>query len=155
MILAKCISEIKSEQNQTIINKKYWIDDNTVQKDVHGDRHADIYLDKNKEYFFGNMNLNHFQIVYNYLEYGSSLVTYINTNQGFMLKDIIKWCCNNSNYQLAGKLIMYIHENHLDIDENLEKEFVVKSEPYKSFKERKMIDEYMKYLGYSLHCIDD
>lgn len=38
--------------------------------------------------------------------------------------------------------------------ENMEKEFIVNSHPYKSFAEKGMLDEYEKYLGYSMKCID-
>ena len=35
------------------------------------------------------MNLEHFKIVYHYLNYGASLTSYINTDQEFLLKDIV------------------------------------------------------------------
>ena len=100
------------------------------------------------------MNLEYFKIVYHYLNYGASLTSYINTDQGFLLKDIISWCLNNQEYQLSDKLIMYIHEKHLDTKENMEKEFIVNSHPYKSFAGKGMLDEYEKYLCYSMKCID-
>lgn len=61
---------------------------------------------------------------------------------------------NNQGHSVADNLTKYIHENNLDIDENMEKDFVVNSIPYKEFAERGMGEEYMKYMGYSMYCID-
>ena len=60
------------------------------------------------------------------------------------MKDIISWRLNNPEHSLADNLIRYIHENNLDINENMEKDFVVNSVPYKEFAERGMEEEYMK-----------
>lgn len=82
------------------------------------------------------------------------LSNYINSHTGFLLKDIINWCLNNPTSSLANNLLMYIHDNKLDVEENMEKDFVVNSIPYKKFAERGMQEEYIKYMGYSMHCLD-
>lgn len=154
MRLVRCISERKSMPGQLIVGKKYWIDDSTTWKDSDGDEYAQVYLDEKKENMVGHMSTNHFETIYRYLNYGASLSHYLNTQTGFLLKDIISWCLNNWEQQLSQKLIMYIHDNKLNKKENMEKEFIINSTPFKEFVERDMADEYMKYLGYSMCCID-
>lgn len=83
-----------------------------------------------------------------------SLDNYINSKTPFSLKEIIDWCSSNFGNSLAENLIVYIHDNNLNIPENMEKNFVVNSVPIKDFMERGMEEEYMKYMGYSLYCID-
>lgn len=73
--------------------------------------------------------------LYRYLNYGGSLSSYINSHIGFLLKDIIGWCVNEpSGNSLASNVIRYIHDNHLDVAENMEKEFVVNSIPFREFE---------------------
>lgn len=89
------------------------------------------------------------------MNYGELLSSYINSHIGFLLKDIIRWCVNESSgNSLASNVIMYIYDNHLDIAENMEKEFVVNSIPFREFADRETESEYEKYMGYSLYCID-
>lgn len=154
MRLVRCISERKSMPGQLIVGKKYWIDDSTAWKDSDGDEYAQVYLDEAKENRVGKMLTTHFETVYRYLNHGGSLSSYINTHTGFLLKDIINWCLNNPEHQLSEKLIMYIFNNNLNTKENMEKEFVVNSIPFKEFAEKGMEEEYLKYLGYSMHCIE-
>ena len=154
MRLVRCISERKTMPGQLVVGKKYWIDDSTAWKDSDGDEYAQVYLDEAKENRVGDMLTNHFETIYRYLNYGASLSTYLNTHTGFLLKDIISWCLNNPNHSLACNLILYIHDNKIDTAENMEKEFVVNSVPFKEFVERGMEEEYMKYKGYSMYCID-
>ncbi len=154
MRLVRCISERKTMPGQLIVGKKYWIDDSTAWKDSDGDEYAQIYLDEAKEHRVGDMLTSHFKTIYRYLNYGGSLSSYINTHTGFLLKDIISWCLNNQEHQLSEKLILYIHDNKLDKKENMEKEFVVNSISFREFAERGMEEEYMKYMGYSMYCID-
>ena len=154
MELVRCISERNINKGQLTVGKKYWMDVSTKYKDTDGDEYAQIYLDEDKTKYVGNMHTSHFEIVYRYLNYGDSLSNYINSHIGFLLKDIIGWCLNNSNHSLAEHLILYIHDNKLDVPENMEKDFVVNSVPFKEFAERGMEEEYMKYMGYSMYCID-
>lgn len=154
MRLVRCISERMTMPEQIVVGKKYWIDDSTVWKDSDGNEYAQVYLDEAKEHIVGNMLTSHFKTIYRYLNYGASLSSYINTHTGFLLKDIISWCLNNQEHQLSRKLILYIHDNKLDKKENMEKEFVVNSIPFRAFAEKGMEEEYMKYMGYSMCCID-
>lgn len=154
MRLVRCISERKTMPQQLVLGKKYWIDDSTTWKDSDGDEYAQVYLDESKENLIGDMCTSHFETIYRYLNYGASLSTYVNTKTGFLLKDIIGWCLNNPGHSLAKNLILYIHDNKLDISENMEKEFIVNSIPFKEFVERGKEEEYMKYMGYSMYCID-
>ena len=58
---------------------------------------------------------------------------------------------------LIGSDIIYgriMNGSILFTKENMGKEFIVNSHPYKSFAEKGMLDEYEKYLGYSMKCID-
>lgn len=155
MRLVRCVSERKKMPGQIVVGKKYWIDDCTTWKDSDGDKYAQVYLDEDKQHRVGDMLTSHFETIYRYLNYGGSLSSYINSHIGFLLKDIIRWCVNEpSGNSLANNVIMYIHDNHLDITENMEKEFVVNSIPFREFAERGMKNEYEKYMGYSLYCID-
>lgn len=154
MRLVRCISERKTMPGQLVVGKKYWIDDSTAWKDSDGDEYAQVYLDEAKENRVGDMLTSHFETIYRYLNYGASLSDYLNTHMGFLLKDIISWCLNNPNHSLANNLVLYIHDNKLDTAENMEKEFVVNSVPFKEFAERGMQEEYTKYMGYSMYCID-
>ena len=154
MRLVRCVSERKAIQSQLVVGKKYWIDDSTAWKDSDGNVYAQVYLDEARENLVGNMDTSYFVSIYRYLNYGGSLATYINTHTGFLLKDIISWCLNKPGDSLANNLISYIHDNNLDVSENMEKEFVVNSVPFKEFVDRGMEEEYMKYMGYSMYCID-
>lgn len=155
MRLVRCISERKSMPDQLVVGKKYWIDESTAWKDSDGDEYAQVYLDEDKQYRVGDMLTSHFETVYRYLNYGESLCNYVNSHIGFLLKDIIAWCVKQSICNsLADNLILYISDNHLDIAENMEKEFVVNSVSFREFAERGMEKEYGKYMGYSLYCID-
>lgn len=154
MRLVKCISERKSMPGQIIIGNKYWIDDSTSWKDHDGDEYAQVYLDEDKENRVGELLTSHFTTVYRYLRYGGSLSSFINTHEGLLLKDIIYWCINNNSSSLSNNVLKYINDNKLNIKENMEKEFVVNSIPFKEFKDCGEEKEYMKYMGYSLYCID-
>ena len=154
MELVRCINEREIIKGQLVVGKKYWIDNSTRYKDADGDEYAKVYLDEAKENYVGNMLTKHFEIVYRYLNYGSSLLGYVNTKTAFLLKDIIAWCLNNPDHLLAEKLIFYIHDNKLDVPENMEKEFVVNSTPFREYAERGMEEAYMKYMGYSMYCIE-
>lgn len=155
MLLVRCISERESVPGQIIVGKKYWIYTPSAWKDSDGDEYAEVYLDEAKEHKVGNMLTKHFEPVYRYLNCGGSLSSYVNTHIGFLLKDIITWCVRQpSGNSLADNVIMYIHDNHLDTNENMEKEFVVNSIPVREFIKRGMAEEYTKYMGYSLYCID-
>lgn len=154
MKLVKCITERTSIPEQIIVDKKYWIDETTEYKDCDGDEYAEVYLDEAKKHRVGMIQTKHFETVYRYLNYGESLSNYINSHTGFLLKDIISWCLSNPTSSLANNLIMYIHDNKLDAEENMEKDFVVNSIPYKEFAKRGMQEEYIKYMGYSMYCLD-
>lgn len=154
MELVRCISERNSNKGQVTIGKKYWMDVSTKYKDADGDEYAHIYLDEDKAKYVGNMLTSHFELVYRYLCYGASLSYYVNSKTGFLLKDIIGWCFKNPNHNLAENLIVYIDENKLYVPENLEKEFIIKHTSYKEFVERGIGEEYLKYMGYSMYCID-
>ena len=122
MKLVKCITERTSIPEQIIVDKKYWIDETTEYKDCDGDEYAEVYLDEAKKHRVGMIQTKHFETVYRYLNYGESLSNYINSHTGFLLKDIISWCLSNPTSSLANNLIMYIHDNKLDAEENMEKE---------------------------------
>ena len=152
MRLVRCINERNSVNGQIIEGHKYWIDESTLYTDFDGDEYAKVYLDENKEHFVGNLLTSHFETIYRYLLYGDSLSNYVNSNKGFLLKDIISWCLTNTNYSLSEHILLYIHDHVLNIEENMEKEFIVNSEPFKNFNDK---EDYMKYMGYSLICIDN
>ena len=154
MLLVRCVSERKSIPGQLIVGKKYWIDTSTTWTDCSGDEYARVYLDEDKLNEVGTMSTRHFKPIFRYLNYGGSPSTYINSRFGFLLKDIINWCLNNQHDQLSDKLILYIQENKLDIPENMEKEFTINHMSFKEYVSRDMEEEYEKYLGYSLQCID-
>ena len=154
MELVRCISERKSNKGQVIVGKKYWIDLASKYTDSDGDEYVNVYLDEAGENHVGIMMYNHFTIIYRYLNFGGSLSSYVNTKTGFLLKDIIGWCLNNQNHSLAMNIIMYIHDNKLNIPENMEKEYIVNHIPFRDFAERGMAEEYEKYMGYSMYCID-
>lgn len=154
MRLVRCITERKGIPGQITVGKKYWIDDSTLWKDSDGDEYAEVYTDEKKGHKVGNLLTSHFETMYRYLNYGGSLSSYINTHTGFLLKDIISWCIKEGSNQLAEKLILYIHDNKLDIDENMEKEFIINHIPFNEFAERGKAEEYSEYLGYYLYCID-
>ena len=155
MRLVRCVSERKQVPCQLAVGKKYWIDDSTLWKDLDGDEYAQVYLDEDKQYKIGNMLTSHFKTIYRYLNFGGSLSSYVNTHIGFLLKDIIAWCVKQpSGNSLASNVIRYIHDNHLNTKENMEKEFVVNSIPVREFVKRGMGEEYIKYMGYSLYCIE-
>lgn len=153
MRLVRCTSAEEMLQNQTTVGNKYWIDDSTSRK-INGYEYAKVYLDEAKTKFIGTLKTCHFKTIYRYLNYGDSLGNWVNTNRGFILKDIISWCLRNPSHQLSEKLLFYIKDNNLDIKENLEKEFIVNSVPFKEFQEKGMEKDYLKYLGYYLRCID-
>lgn len=155
MKLVRCVNKTRSFENQIKIGKLYWIDESSIWKDSDGDEYVQVYLDEARRYYVAGMLTSHFETEYRYLNYGESLANYINTHIGFLLKDIIAWCVKElSGNSLACNLIAYIHNNHLEIAENMEKEFVVNSVPFREFAERGMAEEYMKYMGYSLYCVE-
>ena len=155
MKLVKCITERNTMHKQIIEGHKYWIDESTIYTDFDGDEYAQVYLDENKENYVGNLLTSHFETVYRYLLYGESLSNYINSNIGFLLKDIISWCLSNSNYSLSENLLSYIYDNKLNIPENMEKDFIVESTSYVKLNNKEDTENYMKYMGYSLKCIDN
>ena len=150
MELVRCISERKSMPGQITVGKLYWIDELSKWKDRDGDEYAQVYLDEEKKNRVGDLMTSHFKTVYRYLNFGGSLGTYVNSDYGFLLKDIISWCLSNPGNQLAEKVLLYIHDEKLDTEENMEKEYFVQSVPYKTFVDKGREEEYTKYLGYSL-----
>ena len=154
MELVRCINERNTNKGQLMIGRKYWMDVSSKYKDIDGDEYAQIYLDEDRTKYVGNMLTSHFEIVQRCLNYGDSLSIYINSHIGFLLKDIIGWCLNNPNHSLSEHLILYIRDNKLDVLENMEKDFVVNSVPFREFVERGMEEEYMRYMGCSMYCID-
>ena len=155
MELVRCISERKTMPGQLVVGKKYWIDYTTAWKDRDGDEYAQVYLDEKKEHRVGEMLTSHFEKVYRYLNYGGSLTNYIGSGTGFLLKDIMSWCLNNPEYSLAGNLLLYIHDHKLDVEENMEKDFVVNHTPYLQLAKNGNADEYMKYMGYTMCCMEN
>ena len=139
---------------QLVVGKRYWIDDSTVYVDSDENEYAQVYLDEEKKCGVGNMCTSHFETVGRFLLYGESLENFVNGSIGHLLKDIIAWCEEGSRSLLADALTLYIYDKHLDIPENMEKEFLVKSTPAKYFIEQGMEAEYDKYVGYSLYCVD-
>ena len=154
MELVRCISERKSNPDQITIGKKYWIDYSTAWKDSDGDEYALVYLDEEKKHLVGKLKTSHFQIIYRYLNYGSSLGYYVNSHTSFLLKDIVSWCLRNQEHLIANILLRYIRNNKLDVEENMEKVFEVNRIPYREFAKRGMTDEYKEYMGLFLCCID-
>lgn len=155
MLLVRCISKRETIPGQLVVGKKYWIYTPSTWKDSDGDEYAEIYLDEDREYKVGMMLTKHFEPIYRYLNYGGSLSSYVNDHIGFLLKDIIAWCIKQpSGNSLASNVIMYIHDNHLDTKENMEKEFAVRSTPVREFVKNGIAEEYMTYMGYSVYCIE-
>ncbi|MCM1440204.1 MAG: hypothetical protein NC131_13525 [Roseburia sp.] len=155
MELVRCISDRETNKGQITVGKKYWVDTSSSYKDGDGDEYVDVYLEEAKKNFVGRMLREHFEIIYRYLNYGSDLSYYVNTHQGLLLKDIILWCsCRSFTHSLAKNVLKYITNNGLDIEENMEKEYVVNHIPFKEFVNRGKAEEYHKYMGYSLYCID-
>ena len=61
MRLVKCISERRIATNPLVVGKRYWLDELTIYKDADKDEYAQIYLDKEKEYYVGQFLTNHFK----------------------------------------------------------------------------------------------
>jgi hypothetical protein len=80
----------------------------------------------------------------------NSLNSYINTHDSFKLKHIIEWCCKNTNYQLAEKLLLYIGDNNLS---DMESNYMVNHISFNEFANREKEEEYDKYLGYDMYKI--
>ncbi len=80
---------------------------------------------------------------------------FINTQVGFLLEDIMYWCVNYPRHALADNLLMYVKDNNLDTPENMKRVFVINSTPFEEFKKHGIAEEYTKYCGYSLQCIDE
>lgn len=61
MKLVKCINERRIATNSLLVGKRYWLDELTIYKDADKDEYAQIYLDKEKEYYVGQFLINHFK----------------------------------------------------------------------------------------------
>lgn len=154
--LVKCISIREDFPEQIKIGKKYWIDPASLWTDGDGDEWIKVYssLDNKEKNFIAQMKLEHFQTIYPILHY-CSLEGFVNTHTEFPLIYIIDWCKNNIPYhQLARKLLEYIKDKDLNTEENLLKDYVVNSIPFKEFEKAGNLDEYQKYLGYDLYCVE-
>lgn len=55
----KCITERTTVASKLVNGKKYWLDESSIFEND-GDKFGEIYLDKEKKQFIGNMNINHF-----------------------------------------------------------------------------------------------
>lgn len=152
MELVRCVTERATNKGQIEIGKLYWIDTSSIYT-YEDEEYVDVYNDEGKTEKIGTLLTSHFVTVYRLLRY-SSLSYYVNKHIGFLLKGIIEWCINNPEYQMAEKILLYIDDNNLNTPDKMEKEFIVNSISFKDFASRGMEDAYMKYLGYSLYCID-
>lgn len=154
LILVKCINVYEDTPKQITVGQKYWVDDETDYKGIDGNVYVNVYKDKSKKQFIGVIDMSHFEVMYRHLKYGLSLTAYINTQQTCLLKDIVKWCLDNSTVQLAYCIFAYINDNGLNTEENQYKEYYVKSCSVEEFIRQNKRDEYTKYLGYSLECAE-
>ena len=151
--LVRCINKNEFCKNLIEIGNKYWIDYKKSITNDNSEEFVYVYSNNDEKNFVGILNLNHFEIIYRNLKY-MSLCGFINTNTSFLLIDIIEWCTKNTYNQLSGELLRYIKDNELYTTENIYKEFIVKSKPLQAFIDEGNGNEYMKYLGYSLECVE-
>lgn len=61
---------------------------------------------------------------------------------------------NNLDMPIACSVLKIINDENLLLKENIYKCYVVNHSPYDEFIKRDRGSDYMKYLGYSLYCVD-
>ena len=151
MKLMRCVSRDKMMPTAIVVGNQYWIDVDDSYTYFDGDKFVDVYIDKDKRERLGTMNLCHFS---ESAEDPIKLCNYVNNHRGLPLKDIISWCKDNPTTSLSQRLTLYIRDNKLDVEENMEKEFLINSVPYRAFAERGRSKEYERYLGLSLYTAE-
>lgn len=88
--------------------------------------------------------------------YQRPITDFINTNYVFKLKDIIKWCTDpvNKGNMIADCIISYIVDHYLcSIFALKDKKFKIVYIPLRSYTPKSR-DEYNKYLGYCVLCVN-
>ena len=145
MEYAKCVNLVGVDNNKLSLGHRYWLDFYNENEEM-----VDVYTAEHNGTFIGSFLKSNFEVIYRYLIYGGSISYYINYDMSFLLKDIIRWCCENSNHQLSEKLLAYIVDNIPDYKELEEKEYFVCSKPFCEFAKENKEKEYLEYLGYSL-----
>lgn len=154
MQVVRCISPRESKPNQLELGRLYWIDENTKYTDSDGDEYVTVFADANREREVGVLLTSHFGTDYKYMRYGMSLSIYVNDTMGNLLEDIIYWCndvlSRGEHNSLAKNVMKYIKEHSLDKPDNMQREFFVKSKPFKEFEKEGNPDGYMCYMGYSV-----
>lgn len=154
MELVKCVSTRSNCLGQLVIGKKYWIDNKSKYADEDGDTYVEVYADEDKKQFIGRLLMGHFMPVKMPLKHGASLLHYVNTRIGFMLCDIVTWCKNNPEHALSTSIMRYINDNNLDAPENQYSDFIVNHVPFTAYHERGKADDYSRYMGYYLYCVE-
>lgn len=108
-----------------------------------------------KETYVGYFNIDLFE-KYENLLLNESLMNFINTDCSFTLKDIKDWCKNplNRSSILAEMILRYITDHY-----SYAKQCALKSKRfkvrYKLFRKTEYsTEEYEKYMGYFLECVD-
>lgn len=151
MECVRCIERRETMPNQLEEGKLYWLDEDSKYIDPDGDTYATIYRDAEATKEIGVLHIKHFRTDYKQIKYGLSLNAYLNTNQGILLEDIIDCCVKNAiNDSVARNILKYIKDRKLDTLENMQKEFLIKSNPLKYYEENGRVEEYAAYFGYSV-----
>lgn len=150
MEYAKCINLVGVENNELVLEHRYWLDFKSLRKNDNDEEILEVYTSEKNCVLIGTFPKDNFEVIYRYLIYGGSVSYYINYDMSFLLKDIIRWCCENTNHQLSEKLLAYIVDNIPNYKEMEEKEYFVCSKPFVEFAKENKEQEYLKYLGYSL-----
>lgn len=157
MRFVKCMNNnIIHENGKNLkIGNKYWVDDNegccciAYNKDL-----VCTYADENKKEYIDLCDPDNFETINRGLKYRCSLLMYVNTHTELLLKDILEWCMNNLDMPIACSVLKIINDENLLLKENIYKCYVVNHSPYDEFIKRDRGSDYMKYLGYSLYCVD-
>lgn len=150
MELVRCIQ--KSINERIKVGGLYWIDLSSIRQDSEGKTYGDVYLDSSGNHKIGVINMTRFTL-YKALTY-QSIETAVNSNESFLLKDIINKCWGEPVFGVGDHLLQFIVDKTINIPENMEREFTIISNSFKKFERLGMKDDYMKYMGYSLRCTD-
>lgn len=150
----RCISIRESIPDQIQYGKKYWIDPLSKWKDIDGTEYAQVYTSEDKESYVGTLRTDHFVPISQVRYEESSLDQYINDHTAIMLKDIFHWCMENPNTDSSKSIIKYINDNNLNQKENMEKDYCINRIPLMEFEKRGCIEQWNKYHGYDLFCVD-
>lgn len=151
-----CVNTRRTFPSQLQIGKVYYLNEDTVFLDYEGDSYGRIYSDPYLNIEVGNMLLDHFDFEDSTkkLFVFDNLYQYINTNQSFLLKDIVKWCVRNINEPMSQYILELIEDRNLITGENLCKRYSIYHLSLDEFIRFKINRECLKYMGYELYCLD-